>query len=215
MLAPERIYVFGADAQLPFWQLTTKGFITQSYDPKTDSWTTCASIPTGRYDVGVAVVDDLLYVIGGFTTQFSNQGFNPNPIYTYSALNQQYTPVGYGTVSPAIFVLSPQNTTYSSTNVSLAFTTNKQVVWQAYSIDEQGKVVITGNSTLSELSSGSHNITVYAKDSFGNMAASQTITFSIAKPEASTAAFTAVGSVASGALICLGVLFYFKKRNHQ
>lgn len=215
MFAPERIYVFGADAELPFWQLFTKGFTTQCYDPKTDSWTVCASMPTGRYDVGVAVVDDLLYVIGGFTTEFSSVGFNPNPIYTYSAVNQEYTPIGYGTVPPTISVLSPQNITYSSTNVSLAFTTNKPVAWQAYSLDGQEKVTITGNTTLSELPSGSHKITVYAKDSFGNTAASQTIIFSIVKPEVSTTTFTIIGSGASVAVVFAGVLVYFKKRNRH
>jgi len=86
-------------------------------------------MPTGRYDVGVAVADDLLYVIGGYTTEFSSQGVNPNPTYTYSALNQQYTPIGYGTIPPTISVLSPENATYSSGNVSLTFATNKPVAW--------------------------------------------------------------------------------------
>jgi N-acetylneuraminic acid mutarotase len=99
--APIRVYVFGADADLPFWQLTTRSFTAQSYDPKTDSWTTCASMPIGRYDAGVAVVDDLLYVIGGFTTEFRTDRFTPNPIYIYSTVNQQYTPFGYGTPAPS------------------------------------------------------------------------------------------------------------------
>lgn len=215
VFAPERIYVFGADAQLPFWQLTTKGFITQSYDPQTDSWNACASMPTGRYDVGAVVVDDLLYVIGGFTTEFSSEGFNPNPTYMYSAANQQYTPIGYGTVLPKISIVSPENKTYTSGNVSLAFTTNKLVSWQGYSLDGQEQVAITGNTTLTFLPSGSHNITVYARDSFGNTAASQTIIFSIAKPEASPATFAAVGSGASLAMVCVGVIVYFKKRNRH
>lgn len=210
--APERIYVFGADAQLPFWQLTTKGVITQSYDPETDSWTKCTPMPTGRYSVGVAVVDDLLYVIGGFTTQFSSEGFNLNPTYAFSNLNQQYTPIGYGTVPPTVSILSPENTTYSSGNVSLAFTTNKPVTWQGYSLDGQEKVTVTGNTTLLGLSNGLHNIIVYAKDSYGNNANSETVTFSIAKPEASPTTFAVIGSGASVAVICVGTLVYFKKR---
>jgi N-acetylneuraminic acid mutarotase len=213
LLAPERIYVFGANAQQPFWQLTTKGFITQSYNPQTDSWTACASIPTGRYDAGVAVVDDLLYVIGGFTTQFSNVGFNPNPTYTYSTLNQQYIPIGYGTVPLKISIISPENKTYISGNISLAFTINKPVDLQGYTVDGQEKVSITGNTTLSELPSGSHNITVYATDSFGNTAFSQTITFSIAKPQTSIVTVAAV-SVAVAVAVVAGLLVYFKKRKH-
>jgi hypothetical protein len=89
--------VFGANADLPFWQLTTRKFTAQSYDPKTNSWTVCASIPTGRYSASVAVVDDLLYVIGGFTIEFPTDGFHANPSYTYSTVNEQYTPFGFGT----------------------------------------------------------------------------------------------------------------------
>lgn len=148
IFAPERIYVFGADAQLPFWQLTTKGFITQSYDPQKDSWTACASMPTGRYDVGVAVVNDLLYVIGGFTTEFSSVGFNPNPTYTYTTINQQFTPLGYSTVPPTISIVSPENITYSAETKA-----------------------------------------------------------------SSSATFTVIGSGASVAVVCVGALVYFKKRN--
>ena len=128
--APERIYVFGVNAQMPYWQLTTKGFITQSYDPGTNSWTTCTPMQAGRYDVGVAVVNDLLYVIGGFTTQFNNTGLDLNPTYTYSTVNEQYTPIGYGTVPPSI---SPQNVTYHSGN-SASLTTTVAVIGTAMSV---------------------------------------------------------------------------------
>ena len=72
MFAPERIYVFSADADLPYWQLTLRKFTTQNYDPKTNNWTDCVSMATGHFDAGVAVVNDMLYVIGGFTTKFSS-----------------------------------------------------------------------------------------------------------------------------------------------
>jgi N-acetylneuraminic acid mutarotase len=177
--APERVYVFGADADLPFWQLTTRGFTAQSYDPKTDSWTACASIPTGRYSASVAVVDDLVYVIGGFTTEFRTDRLTLNPIYTYSAVNQQYTPFGYGTVPLVVSVVSPENKTYAANNVSLAFTLNKPASWMGYSLDGQETVTATGNTTLNALSNGLHNITVYAKDMFENSGASETISFSV------------------------------------
>lgn len=54
IFAPKRIYVFGADADTPYWQLTLRNFTTLSYDPKTNSWNVCASMPTGRFDAGVA-----------------------------------------------------------------------------------------------------------------------------------------------------------------
>ena len=95
LMAPERIYVFGADADLPYWQLTFRNFITQSYDPKTDNWKACASMPTGRFDASVAVVNDTVYVIGGFTIEFPIDEFTLNPSIAYSTVNEQYIPIGH------------------------------------------------------------------------------------------------------------------------
>jgi N-acetylneuraminic acid mutarotase len=110
---PERIYVFGADADMPFWQLTFRKFTAKSYDPKTDSWTACTSTPTGRFDAGVAVINDRLYVIGGysFTLEERTDGLPPiNPKYTFLAVNEQYTPADdLGPTQP-----SPSQTSTSS-----------------------------------------------------------------------------------------------------
>jgi hypothetical protein len=212
--APKRIYVFGADANLPFWQLTTRSFTAQSYDPKTDSWTVCAFMPTGRYSASVAVVDDLVYVIGGFTTEFRTDRFTLNPIYTYSVMNQQYTPFGYGTVPLVVSVVSPENKTYAANNVSLAFTLNKPAVWMGYSLDGQETVTVTGNTTLNALSNGLHNITVCAKDEFENTGASETISFSVDVPEPPEyfPTILVIAPFASVAVVGVGLLVYFKKR---
>jgi N-acetylneuraminic acid mutarotase len=215
MFAPERIYIFGADAELPFWQLTTRQFTSQSYDPKNDNWTVCTSMLTGRYSAGVAVVDDLLYLVGGFNIEFRTDRFTANPIYTYSALNQQYTPIEYGTVPPAILVISPENKTYASGNVSLTFTVNKPTAWLGYSIDRKETVTVNGNATIAGLSSGLHSVTVYANDTFGNAGASETLTFTVAKKsELSQTTLVAAASGVSVAIIGFALLAYFKKRNH-
>jgi N-acetylneuraminic acid mutarotase len=212
VFAPERIYVFGADADLPFWQLTTRKFTAQSYDPKTDTWTVCASVPTGRFDANVAVVNDKLYLIGGFTIEFSTGRFNPNPIYTYSSASQEYTPFGYGTVPPAVAVVSIENKTYTTNNVSLTFNLDKPAVWMGYSFDGQDNVTIDGNITLYGLSNGPHNLTVYAKDTYGNIGASETINFTIAKEtEPFLTAIVATATVALVAFVGAVLLFYFAK----
>ncbi len=214
VFAPERVYVFGADADLPFWQLTTRNFTVQSYDPKTDSWTVCASMPTGRYSASVAVVDDLLYVIGGFTTEFRTDIFTLNPIYTYSVVNQQYTPFGYGIVPLVVSVVSPENKTYAASNVSLAFTVNKPASWLGYSLDGQETVTITGNTTIAGLLNGLHNITVYANYTFGNTGASQTIQFTIAEETEPFSTTWLIASVMLVAVIGVGLMVYFKKHKH-
>jgi hypothetical protein len=215
MFAPKRVYVFGADAELPFWQLTTQKFTSQCYDPENDNWTVCTSMSTGRYSAGVAVVDDLLYVVGGFTLDFHTDRFTPNPIYTYSKLNQQYTPVEYGIVPPAILVVSPENKTYAPGNISLRFEVNKPTVWLGYSIDGKEPVAVSGNFSLVGLSSGMHSLTVYANDTFGNNGVSETVTFTVAEAlEPSQTMIAAVGSGVLVVIIGVALLAYFKKHEH-
>jgi len=86
--APKRIYIFGADRW--WWDLSLPGFAGKSYDPKTDSWTSCTAMPTGRVGFGVAIVNDKLYAIGGYTPKIGNN-------VAVSAANEQYWPFGYGT----------------------------------------------------------------------------------------------------------------------
>ncbi len=212
--APERVYVFGADADLPFWQLTTRNFTAQSYDPKTDTWAVCASIPTGRFSASVAVVNDQLYLIGGFTTEFPTDRFTLNPSYKFKAVNEQYTPFGYGTILPVVSVVSPENKTYAARNVSLAFTVNKPASWLGYSVDGQETITITGNTTIARLLNGLHNITVYANDTFGNIGASQTIQFTIVEETELFLTTWLIASVMFIAVIGVGLIVYFKKHEH-
>jgi hypothetical protein len=99
--APKRIYVFGADRNL--WTINAPTLTSQSYDPKTNSWTECTSIPSGHLIAGVAVLDDKLYVIGGGGAGYANA------IYS-NALNRLYTPIGYGTPDPSYQSPTPSPT---------------------------------------------------------------------------------------------------------
>jgi hypothetical protein len=63
---------------------------TLIYDPVNNVWKGGKSILTNRVHPGIAVVDDKLYVIGGYAMSVSGR-------VNASALNEQYTPVGYGT----------------------------------------------------------------------------------------------------------------------
>jgi hypothetical protein len=198
VMAPERIYCFSGR--------------TQIYDPENDSWSLGSPVPVSRGGFAVANVNDQLYVIGGvtFTADLNGDISSKTPF----ALNEQYTPVGYGTVIPTISVASPQNATYSSSKLSLNFTLNKPVDWMGYSLDGQQKATLTSNTTLIGLSNGLHNITVYANDTYGNMGASETVTFRVDVPEPFPTALVATASGASAAAVCLGLLVYFKKRKH-
>jgi hypothetical protein len=85
--APPKIYLFDAYMLgLPSGQM---------YDPDTDSWSVGVAQPTQRMDFGLAVVDDLIYAIGGITHYEDQFGKETN---TPFALNEVFTPFGYGTV---------------------------------------------------------------------------------------------------------------------
>jgi hypothetical protein len=197
--APKRIYVIGG---MPDKSLDGTN-LNQVYNPENDSWTVGASMPTTRFQLHVAVVNDKLYAMGG-APYFNLQGIG-------SRENEQYTPFGYGTVPPEIAVVSPENKTYDTGSVPLTFAVNKPAVWIGYSLDGQETVTVTVNMTLTALSNGLHSLTVYANDTFGNMGASETISFSVEVPFPT--ALVAIASGASAAIIGIGLLVYFKKRN--
>jgi N-acetylneuraminic acid mutarotase len=203
--APKQIYLLGQD-----FSFREPPDINQVYDPTTDTWATGVPVPTERNGFGVAVVNDKLYVIGGFTETF-DMFWKSN--VTYYATNEQYTPFGYGAVPPEIEVVSPKNTSYPSGNVSLAFAVNKPVSWIGYSLDGQDNVTVTGNVTLSGLSSGLHNVTVYARDEFGNTGVSETASFTVAEPEPEPFPVVPVtaASVAVAASVGAVIFFYFRK----
>jgi N-acetylneuraminic acid mutarotase len=69
--APQKIYVLSS-------------FSNYVYDLEADTWSTAEAMPTLRTGFGVAVVDDVLYVIGGRWED------------TFS-LTEQYVPIGYHT----------------------------------------------------------------------------------------------------------------------
>jgi len=83
LFAPKRIYVIGG------YQNSYGLNITQVYDPQTDSWTAAASMPTARYDLGLAVVNDTIYALGGVL--LPPYAFPKEPLTT----NEVYLPLGY------------------------------------------------------------------------------------------------------------------------
>jgi N-acetylneuraminic acid mutarotase len=211
MMAPKRVYFLGLISGI------SVPLVNYIYDPKDNHWTDGTALSTARLDFSVAVVNDKLYAIGGYTID--------NPTHsghvTASTLNEQYTPVGYGTPDtayllettlPKISVLSPLNQTYMNSSVSLLFTVNKTIDWAGYSVDGKDNVTITGNTILSGLSNGVHNVTVYARDEFGNTGASEMVWFNIAEvsPSPTTLVAVAVGMVI--AIFGFGFVFYLEKR---
>jgi hypothetical protein len=116
-------------------------------------------------------------------------------------------------VAPSIKVLSPENKTYDTSSVPLNFTVNEAVSQITYRLDGEENVAISGNTTLTGLANGNHNLTVYAKDEAGNIGVSETIYFSVEVPEPYPILLVSAVFVAAIA-VAAGVLVYFKKRKH-
>jgi len=138
--------------------------------------------------------------------------------YVIDANNQDRYPLMKPIViacAPTISIVSPENKTYTVSNVSLNFTVSKSTSWMGYSLDGQAIATITGNTTLSGLPAGSHSLTVYAKDTAGNTGTSETIYFSLAQqsePFPTTWIAAAIAIIAIGVAITLGVAVYRRKR---
>jgi len=197
------------------------------YNPLNNSFNVAANEPTNRQNFAVVTLNDTLFLIGGYTTYYPAPDDSLFDIIEL-ATTEQYTPLGYGTQDPAylaptaiippeITVSSPLNQTYNETSVSLAFSTDKPVNWVSYSLDGQQNVTLTGNTNLTDLPNGLHNITVYSEDTFGNIGSSETITFTVAKPEPSRSfpvvPIVAVSIVAVVLVVVAGSLVYHKKHN--
>lgn len=90
VLAPKEIVVIGGGYDIDSYPLIASNEV-QIYNPKNNSWSTGAPMPTSRELPAVAVVNDTFYAIGG-GLPFSNQVSNAN---------EQYTPAGYGTPDPS------------------------------------------------------------------------------------------------------------------
>ena len=117
--------------------------------------------------------------------------------------------------APSISISSLESKTYNTSSIALNFTVSEPVSQVKYSLDGQENVTISGNTTLTELPNGKHNVTVYATDDTGNTAASENIIFNVDKPEPPEPFPTALLATTSGAsiaIIGIGSLVYLKKR---
>ena len=121
-------------------------------------------------------------------------------------------------VVPAdIEIYSPQNKVYYSTEVELGFIAPSRYVYPpmnftsfSYSLDGQANVTVTGNTTVTGLSCGSHSLVVYGEDAEGNTGSSRTVHFDVFFPTA-----WIITAITILALVGIGLLVYFKKRKKR
>jgi hypothetical protein len=117
--------------------------------------------------------------------------------------------------SPSITVLSPANNTYALPDIPLNFTVKEPASQVAYCLDGKESIIIFGNTTLTGLANGDHNITVYAKNDAGDIKVSETLFFNVKVPAPfPTATVVTVSGISAVVVIGASLLVYFKKRKH-
>jgi hypothetical protein len=180
-------------------------FATTDFPPRTFNFNIILNLTTGQHFVKVGVEAVTYYVSGGSIPPIS------------FVVQAHSDPVNFSVEIPKPVIIAPVHKVYNETSVPLVFTVDKSATWVGYSLDGKDNVSIAGNTTLTGLSNGEYNITVYANDTFGNISASQTVNFTVALPpemEPFPTMFVAVASIATIAVVGVGVLVYFKKRKH-
>lgn len=116
---------------------------------------------------------------------FINVSVSPSQTRCFDFYSPENAPVLYFTVhgqdvfscritSPSIPSLS-----FSRSEVPLAYMLNAEASWVGYSLDGGANVTINGETTMSVLTNGRHNVIVYANDTSGAMTRSSTVYFSV------------------------------------
>jgi hypothetical protein len=113
-------------------------------------------------------------------------GDNSFPYQNYPITGSSTIYFEVDTTPPTVSVESMENKTYGVADVPLNFTVDEPTSWIGYSLDGQDNVTLTANTTLTGLSEGTHNLTVYARDIAGNTGTSKTLNFTVAFPPPSS-----------------------------
>ena len=72
------------------------------------------------------------------------------------------------TKPPILMILSPVNTTYSTSSVELIWLTNEPLRWAGFNLNGGSITTITGNQTISDLEDGLYNLVLNGTDLAGN-----------------------------------------------
>jgi hypothetical protein len=110
---------------------------------------------------------------------------------------------------PKVSILKLESSIFDPSDVSLIFTVNEATTQITYVLDGTENVTISSNLTLPKLSSGFHNVSVYARDRAGNLGSSETASFTVA---GSFSIVLLVIAVVIIAVASVGLLVYLKKR---
>ena len=133
-------------------------------------------------------------------------------IYGLLLFDDAYSSTSVSFTIASVSILSPQNKTYDTSDVPLLFKTRESFTQISYSLDGQNKVIVSGNTTLTDVPIGEHNVTLNVMDEAGNTGASETLYFSVVEVAESFPIAYSMGIVAVIVLVLLGAMVYILKR---
>ena len=164
---------------------------------------TLTGVPDGNHSL-------TLYAEGG--GWYPPQGIKQSGFFIDGTLTVSFA---VDNTPPTIAVLSLENKTYYKSEVPLNFITNEAFSKISYSLDGQENVTIDGNATLSGLAERQHNLTLYATDLAGNIAASEKVFFSVGKPEPFPVVPAAAVSAMVAITVATGLVLYLRNRQKE
>jgi hypothetical protein len=126
---------------------------------------------------------------------------------------------------PKLVILSPQNQTYTTTEVPLTFTITEPFSFAHCVVDRKlalnESMFLSGNTTLTGLSNGSHTVRLVVGTEKGIVSQTTYFTINIDNENASTSnpdptvPAVVAGSIGATAAVGFGLVVYFKKRKNQ
>lgn len=125
--------------------------------------------------------------------------------------SENYSDTVMFSVLPSIPSVVVQPPIVNGTSANLNFTINEPVSKITYALDNQGNISITGNTTLTNLPYGHHELVIYAINPIGNVGTSQTTDFNIPTPFP-TVNVIAIVLVIGSIIVTITLLFYRRHR---
>jgi len=192
--------------------------IVGSYPSNYTDIVNLSGIPDGKHTITVYAREYGLYVVDESLFWFNSFSIDVSAVIQINKLPNSIDIIGIFTAetepSPFISNISLENKTYNTSDIPLNFTVNEVVSSIKYSLDGGENITITGNTTLTGLPNGDHNVTVYATDETRDIGISETAYFTVEAPEPFPTAIAAATSGAS-VIIIVALLVYFRKRNRH
>ncbi|MCJ7774732.1 MAG: right-handed parallel beta-helix repeat-containing protein [Desulfobacterales bacterium] len=193
----------------------------QVYDPGDDDSTIRASV--NYWDLDYPIGGNYWSNYPGFDLksganqdQEGSDDIGDTPHIINDANKDNYPKMFYG--NPFIIsIVSPENKTYITSSVSVTYVVTESDSIISYSLDGQANKTLIESMTLSDLSYGSHELMVYAKDAEGNES-SDMIYFTISKEgeppsgngDSEDFPITLIAVVGLVAVVGVVLLYFFK-----